>query len=569
MDQVTVTDLLSLGPAAYTPEFLQQFTDEDLIRLSKEVVAIKRESRQVRQIQYYEVTNPDVLKVHLATTKEVVAVGGNRSGKTDSMLADAVICMTGIIPFSLEDVYPREKIQCPMRIRLMCESLTNTWEPVIKQKLQWNKWNGRGEPGGPFGHWGWVPRDSLLRGKWDESWSEKNRTLTLRCGCTMQVFSYDQEVEDLSGASMHRILNDEPPPQLMYRENKMRTMDTGGQIYTAMTPSDDPNKAIRGSWIFDVYDRGLPGPARDPDITSVNLFTENNRILDADSIALIVKDLTPDQKETRLHGAFMHLSGLIYPVYTDRTKWWCFRCNTTVLTKKSGEIRDLLVRDVCTTCGSDDTCEYSHFVDPIAIAYTWPVVYVLDPHPRKGNMMAWYAIDPCDDWWQIGEMVIDQQPKDVRDKVLDYEKQFKLDVRRRIMDPKMAGQAAHNAGVRHICVKDEFDKVGLRCVAGQSDFSSGRARIIEMMKPDPRTRTPRVHVFRNCTQTNKQFKSYIWDEYSANQESKDPKAVPITKNDDFPTMMKYLALDNPSYSSLRMAGTVTRGTRAKRQGAYA
>lgn len=567
-EAVSLQDLLTLGPGAYTPEFLNQYSTEDLTRLAEELVQVKREARQVRQIQFYEVANPDALKIHLATTKEVIAVGGNRSSKTDTMLADAVICMTGIIPFSLEDVYPRSKIQCPMRVRLMCESLTNTWEPVIKQKLQWNKWNGRGEPGGSYGHWGWIPRDFLLRGKWDESWSEKNRTLTLKCGCTMQVMSYDQDVEDLSGASMHRILNDEPPPQIMYRENKMRTMDTGGQLYTAMTPSDDPNKAIRGSWIFEVYDRGLEGPSKDPDVTTVNLFTERNRILDADSIALIVKDLTPEQKETRLHGAFMHLTGRIYPIFTDRPRWWCFHCNDAVIAKLNGEVRGELARNLCTVCGSDDTCEFIHTVDPTDLAYTWPVVYVLDPHPRKGNMMAWYAIDPCDDWWQIAEMTLDLQPKDVRDKVFEFENRHKLQVCRRLIDPNMGASPAHNAGKRHFTVQDAFREVGIRTSLADDAFTPGRTRIMEMLKPDPRTRSPRFKIFRTCVETIKQFKNYVWDEYSANTETKDPKAVAMKKNDDFPSCARYMALSKPNFAGLRMTGQVVRGTRAKRVGAY-
>jgi hypothetical protein len=227
---MNVQDLLAQVPLDLPPaekqaafrEILLKLSPEDKEKVAKETLGHLRDARQLNQIEYYQLANPDAIGVHLATTKEVIAVGGNRSSKTDTILADVVICMTKIVPRSLADIYPKEKLQCPMRVRLMCESLTNTWEPVIKQKLQWDKWNGRGEPGGPFGHWGWIPRSFLLKGRWDESWSEKNRTLTLVCGCTMQVMSYDQDVEDLSGASIHRVIKQVSDHPLDYCQNRKR-----------------------------------------------------------------------------------------------------------------------------------------------------------------------------------------------------------------------------------------------------------------------------------------------------------------------------------------------------------
>ncbi|MDZ4347033.1 MAG: hypothetical protein U1E51_31870 [Candidatus Binatia bacterium] len=63
-------------------------------------------------------------------------------------LVELVIQLTNIVPFSLEGVYPKEKLRAPIRARLICQSLTNTWQEVILPKLQWWKWNGPAEPGG-------------------------------------------------------------------------------------------------------------------------------------------------------------------------------------------------------------------------------------------------------------------------------------------------------------------------------------------------------------------------------------------------------------------------------------
>lgn len=514
---------------------------------------------QQQQLQLYQPAGPRNVKIHLATNKHVIAVGGNRSGKTETNLVDAIICMTGIIPWSLEDIYPREKICCPGRYRIVLESLTNTWGPVVRPKLQWDHWSGRGKPGSPTGHWGWVPRNFLKSGKWEDSWSEKERTLTLTCGCTLQICSYDQDPGDQAGSSLHRIIFDEPPDYGMYRENLMRTLDTGGQIYFGFTPPDDPGKAMRGSWIYELYEKGQDGPGKDPTIQSIELYTEENRVLDPQSLAEVTAGLTPSQRETRLHGAFMHLSGRIYPDFTDVNRDWCFSCNQAVFSKENR----------CLNCQSTTTT-YNNVVEPNELVYKYPVIFLLDPHPRKPNMMLWVAIDAMDDWWAIKEMEVDGDPVLVAKSVNDFERVHNISVVQRLVDPNMAESAAHNAGRRQVTVRDEFDAVGLRCALANDAFDVGMKRLRELIRPDQRTRAPRLHVFNTLPRTIKQFKTYVWSEWSGQSEAvKDPKATPIDKEDDFPTMCRYLANAHPTFAGLRQGVRPMQATAKKRRGAYA
>ena len=62
--------------------------------------------RQATQLAYYTVANPNAMNVHLSTAKEIALVGGNRSSKTDTMLAELSIRMTGHIPMALQNAYP-------------------------------------------------------------------------------------------------------------------------------------------------------------------------------------------------------------------------------------------------------------------------------------------------------------------------------------------------------------------------------------------------------------------------------------------------------------------------------
>ena len=567
-----------ITPPMYTiPELLELndshlLTDEILDSLSREQtieLAIANEKRKAallkaEPILFYRPTSPRAIELHLAVEKQVLATGGNRSSKTDTALADLVICMTKIVPISLRDVYPMQKIQCPMRARIVCESLTTTWEPVIKRKLQWNQWNGRGEPGGPFGHWGWIPQRFLIKGKWDESWSEKNRTLTLMCGCTIQVMAYGQEEEDFSGASLHRVIEDEAPPSGIHRENLMRTIDTKGQVYAVFTPPDDPGKAIRAAWIYDTFEKGMDGPGKDPDVKSITLFTEENKILDASEIEIVAKGLSPAERETRLYGAFMHLTGRIYPVFTDRVKVWCFQCkDVTIAANDEWRTRYDLGKLTCATCAGG-AVEFCHIIDPDIRYHQYPVVFLLDPHPRKPNMMAWISVDPCDDYCQIHEMEVDGDPTDVRDMVFAYERDNGINIVARLIDPNMAESPAHSAGRRHITVRDEFDAVGIRCALADDEFSVGMKRVRSLLEPDEKTQKPRIHLFSTCQRSIRQFNRYAWSEWtSRSSEERDSKDKPRNKEDDYPTLWRYFCINNYTFSGLRMGREPIRAARRR------
>ena len=567
----TIDDLIRLTEEDQIEPILETLSKEQIRVFAEELAQKKRLARQVDQLSYYQPVSPRVLQIHLATEKEVLVAGGNRSTKTDSILADTVICMTGVIPFCMLEenpnriaIYPKEKILCPMRVRLVCESLTNTWEPVIKPKLQWDQWNGRGAPGGEFGHWGWIPRRFLFKGQWDESWSVQNRTLTLTCGCTMRIMSYDQDIGDFGGVSLHRVIHDEPPPNDIYRENFMRTIDTGGQLYSGFTPSDNPGRALRGSWIYDVYERGLDGPGKDPDVKSLVLYTEENKILDPAEIEKVKKGLTAVEQEVRFRGGFMHLTGKIYPTYTDVPRTWCFQCNGITIASKSDR-----VGNCCATCGGNQITKYNNFIEPDPQWYKNPIVFVLDPHPRKGHMMCWISVNVFDDACLIAHKEIDASPEVVRDLIFPFEENLHLSITARLIDPKMAGQSARRDGRRHVTYRESFDDVGIRCKIANSDFETGKDKVIDLLKPDPRTFRSRFTMFNTCHLANRQMKNYIWDEWvNDSRNTKDPKPTPIEKGDDYPTMIKYFANENFTYSSMMMAGHIIRGTREERSSAY-
>ena len=137
-------------------------------------------------LRWYNLVNPMAERVHASTARELAIVGGNRSSKTDTSLAELAIRLTGIVPDGLRATYPREKLaKLPIRARVVCNSLTDTLEPVIKPKLRWDQWNGVGDPDEGRGHYGWIPQHCLVGGSWEKAYSEKYRTL--------RVHAYNQQ----------------------------------------------------------------------------------------------------------------------------------------------------------------------------------------------------------------------------------------------------------------------------------------------------------------------------------------------------------------------------------------
>lgn len=548
---IDLAELASLSEADLTT---RAHDDPDWFHEALSLVTQAAEvDRKEVQLAYYTAANPMALPIHLSTAREVAVVGGNRSGKTDTMLAELAIQMTGHIPLALQDIYPREKLRPPIRARIVCNSLTDTLEPVIKPKLRWDQWNGVGDYLTGLGHWGWIPRHCLAQGNWERAYSEKYRTLHVgvdthwvgRDGAvnrvsgtsSCQFLSYDQDLTAFAGSSMHFVGHDELPPADLYRENRMRTLDVQGQIYTAFTPPDEAGMSRADvAWFYDdVYQRGLPGPTRDPSVESIILHTERNRVLAPADVAQIAAKLTDAQREVRLYGKFIHLTGVIYALFTTHESWWCYKCAK----------RMFPVDGACPTCTSDDINIFTHVVEPFIIPPTWPVVFVIDPHPRKKDAMGWFAITPSDDVMMIGEAEVDGTADDVAKEIRRWEDAHRVHPVKRLMDPNIATETNDKLG-RGWTMRKAYDDVGIHCDLATDDVNAGIQEVMGLLKPDERTRRPRLGVFNTCERFIFGMTHWVWDEY-ARSGDKEPKEQPRTRHKDFPDLIRYLALDRPTY----------------------
>ena len=522
------------------PANLAALPTDELEALAADLLAELARDRRENALDYYVPVNPAAEPVHYSPAREIGLVGGHRSSKSDTMLAEIAIQMTGVVPRSLAARYPTQKIRPPIRARLFCTSFQNSFEPQIKKKLQWTEWDGPGAAGSDRGHYGWIPRRFLLHGSWEQSWSEKNRLLRLTNGSTLQVLSYEQDLDDVKVGSFHVIGEDELGPEKFHRQNRMRVMETQGQIFTAATPPDDRSAAVTAAWFHDrVYVPGLGGA--NPDVFCVVLETARNRLLRPEDIEWLGRGLTEEQCAAQLGGAFLHLAGLVFPEFAEGPRTWCFGCELAILP----------LGETCPRCGGSNLTAFAHVVDDLELP-DWPVLFYGDPHPRRPLAGLWVKVDPNDDWWIVDEIEIDPcgGPATVRRRIEDHEAATGLDARLvwRKLDSKMTVQKNEYAGEAWTIGKALRD-AGLDFEDANVSKETGYANLRDAMRVNPWTRQPRLHILRRCRRTIYQLTHFVWDEH-ARRTDRDVKEIEKDANSDFPACLRFMANDNLTWESI-------------------
>ena len=536
---------------------LDQLSDSQIEEMVRSTLKINQIDRQENQLELYQPASPRAAKIHTSTARIIGVGGGNGSSKTETCLVEIIALATGILPRSQRD-HLLPKFRGPVNCRIVVESITTTLENIILPKLQYWKWTGVDEQGGERGHWGWVPKSCLKDGSWEKSYHAKLRTLTVLCRdpenpdrilgeSSIQFMSHEQDSSDFASGDYHHVMMDEPPRFAIWRECEARTMRVGGRLYLAMTWPDDPTIPVE--WIFDqVYEKGQEGPNKVSDIDWFELWTIENTNLNQEAIARQMEQWDEQTKQVRIFGRNLRFSHRIHPLFTDVPTWWSFPAGKVVF--PSGDLR-------CPETGSPDIVEFCH-VQQVEVSTTFPTIFLLDPHPRKPHMFMWAQIDGNDDITIIADGELDASPEDLRSYVFDFESTYNLRIVDRMIDPNM-GRSPSSATQRRMTWQEEFSQVGLNCALA-SDSDVGRSRINEYLRPDPSTMRPRIVLSEHCFRTVAQMKRYVWDNFRR-QDEKALKEKPKAKNDDYPTMLKYLLNSAPCFSVLQQGAPIIRSNR--------
>lgn len=557
-----MTDRAFQGLLNLKPDEIAHLSHEKFLALATQVQTMLQRDRQEWQLRYYQPASAGAAKVHASQATWIGVSGGNGSSKTESCLVEIVALATGIFPESIAaDLRP--KFRGPVTCRVVVESLTNVLDTVILPKLIWNRWTGVDQPGGARGHWGWVPRGCLKGGMWDRSWSQKNRTLTFYCydpdepekvlgESVIQFMSHDNDPEEFASGDFHHILLDEPPSFAVFRECQARTMRVSGRIYLAMTWPDDP--AIPVDWIFDeMYEKGQPGPDKNPDYDWFELLTTDNAMLDQTAIRRQMQNWSEEMIAVRIEGKPIVFSNRVHADFTKVDRLWCFHCD-----KQVGAVK----APACPLCGSSEVVMFNHVVERHWLP-EWPVYWCVDPHPRKPHFVAWIGVDPNDDLYWLATAEIKGDADAVYRECGRIEDDLNIaNVVRWLGDPRMLGSPTPKPERNW---EDEFRDAGFP-IQKADPSEVGRHTLNAYLKPDEYLLRPRVQWHPRCIKAIYQFERFVWDEFKHGLD-RDQKQKAKDKNDDYPAIGRYVINDQPSFAAL--IGHNRRLRRpGKRRGAY-
>lgn len=294
--------------------------------------------------------------------------GGNQSGKTTSCCIEAFIKTTGELPESLKGKFPVSRLpkRFPQHVRVVCEDHT---KGILGNAIPTYR--------------RWVPREWLVDGSWDKSFSAEQLTLRLtapkddeqgryrkgQVTGTIEFMSNKQDVGVFQGPPKHMVIYDEEPRYDIYKENLLR-FTTADQldIMFGMTPTNGI------TWIHDdIYSKAQDSTGNKIDWFQIPSVANRNANLKV--LKEVIDEIpTYDERKMRLLGEFISLSGLVYGK----------------LFKSSIHVIEPF--ETACTCGGGNhppECPYSQFVAFLGV----------DPHMVKDSTAALCVLDRDDNFY--------------------------------------------------------------------------------------------------------------------------------------------------------------------------
>lgn len=431
------------------------------------------EYRKSKKILYYD-PHPKQLSFHQSEAPTRAIFGGNRSGKTTSGGMEFLFHMTGLYP----KWYPESmRFNGPIKGRIVAKDFQKGVGEVIVPFLE--EWLDmslvKRKIRNPIG----VPV------KWE-----------LKTGSVFDILTHEQNTEQFEGWKGHIAWFDEPPPRDKYIATLRGLVDYRGRNWLTLTPLTQP-------WIYDeIYTK-----ADNKTIHVVTTDIRDNPHLSEAAIAEFETKLTDEEKEARLHGRFLHLTGLIYKQFDPGF----------------------------------------HICEPVKVKSNWTRYFCIDPHPRTPTACVWVAVDPFGNHWVYDELWLkDADIEQVAHAI--HAQEGDLPAHFRFIDPAMDKDNTLAGGFN---ARKELMKHGIYCQRANNDFVLGKSRIDQALKlkyvHKLGTEVPQMRVARNCVQVIFEFQHYIWGDRKRNTDEFSPKEMPQKKNDHFMDCLRYIYNADPRF----------------------
>ena len=337
-------------------------------------------------------------------------------------------------------------------------------------------------------------------------------------GSTIDIKTHDQDLKVFEGSDYDFVWFDEPPPESIFKAIWRGLVDREGECIITGTPIVEP-------WIYDLIaeaDREML--AGDVWYQYVNTYENALNIGEGDKekgvarIQAFERLLDEDEREARIKGKFLHLKGLIFKPWDRKT----------------------------------------HLIEPFPWPNHWPVIFSVDPHPRKPWAVSFIGLTEHKNKILLASELIPGVIDDVARRSIEIRDE--LETTNRLSKPKIIRSWIDNyASVElmektdrngdRIKVIDEFNKsispFMPNCKPAPKDVATKIQIMKQWLTPKPTNYGERPEFFVFDTEQNKRFvyeiEHYRWASYTGKQKQK-LKDQPIKEDDDILDTVMQVAL---------------------------
>lgn len=336
----------------------------------------------------------------------------------------------------------------------------------------------------------WLPRRFLEK-------IEKNSggyvtDIYLTNGSVINFKTYDQGFEKSEGKDWAWAVCDEPPSRDIYTGVRRGLVVHDGMMFIAAT-------LLKESWLWDEMVQ-----------TSVRVYNASifdNPWLPESARDEYVATLTTEEREIRVHGRPLTLSGVIYKNWRDDAPWVLPRAQ--------------------------------RYYDPLHEG-PWPVILGLDPHERKPLALIWFWLTPSNgliafDWALVPNASLTEVFRDIEQRENAHDQRSRICV----IDP-LRGRAVQMGGRSW---SDEFEKRGWQIVFADNGVEMGHADVRDALLATE-TQKPWLRfeeTLRGRGGPIEALLRYGWDDHPRGRRfERSVKEKPSEFYKDFPDIIRYV-----------------------------
>lgn len=441
--------------------------------------------RKERGIDYY-IPNPMQFKAHKSKAKIILFCGGNRSGKSTFGAVELTYHLTRKYP----DWFPQERrFRRPIKAVVVCDAnqkIDKVIEPKIREFL----------PPGYITHTKRITGGFLNR-------------IVCADGSTVDFLSSEQDDMAFEGADFDFYWGDEPQKKKKFDAIMRGMVDRGGRSVLTFTPLIEP-------WMKEeLVDRsdGKSVESIIVDMRDNKWDIKGNPILTEENIVEQTRYWDEETVETRMHGKFFHLRGIVYGEFSE-------------------------VHQV----------EFDY-------QYPDPVIAILDPHDRQPHHVVWAICDKTNDLFIHSELSKHCTVAELAGLIKAVEKSNGYRMRKRLIDPNFGRKPLITTG------RNMIQELAIAGCGGWHEADDpkdeGRLKVKEYLHFDKRqpvshTNKPKLYFHKQRVPlTIKSIRNHQYEEWVGKIASeRDPKEKPKDKDTHGADVIRYLCMSNPKFSPL-------------------